>query len=212
MIKNGMFANIVEANKIHIPVMGEIGKATVAEGERKIEILSSERCKIKSNLDGEAVDMLVLTLGEELRVDGLYTVEVEGIGCGNAVPMGIFDTEYFNERYLYEGDDLGAVIHGEETTFKLWAPTAMKVTLKLFSEGEGGEATLTVDMTRGEKGVFEHGFHHRVAAVGDADFSAKGDLGTAVAPLNSHGGQRAQGIGGGNSGGKSVTHSCGGIN
>ena len=156
MIKNGMFANIVEANKIHIPVMGEIGKATVAEGERKIEILSSERCKIKSNLDGEAVDMLVLTLGEELRVDGLYTVEVEGIGCGNAVPMGIFDTEYFNERYLYEGDDLGAVIHGEETTFKLWAPTAMKVTLKLFSEGEGGEATLAVDMTRGEKGVFEH--------------------------------------------------------
>ena len=156
MLNRGMFANIVEINKIHIPVVGEFGAARVTEGDREIAILSAEHRKVKSNLDSEEYDILAITLGEELRLDGLYTVEVEGIGRGVATPAGIFDTEYFKTNYIYEGDDLGAVIHGDETTFKLWAPTAMAVTLKLYSEGEGGEPIKSVPMARGERGVFEH--------------------------------------------------------
>ena len=152
----GMFANIVDVNKINVPTFGEHGKATVMEGERTIEIVSAVDNAVKTNLDGAAVPMLTLTLGEDLRIDGLYTVTVEGIGSGVAVPCGIFDTEYFKKNYIYDGDDLGAIIHGELTTFKLWAPTAMNVTLKLFTEGEGGEATKTVSMVRGDKGVWEH--------------------------------------------------------
>ena len=156
MNSRGMFANIVDVNKINVPVFGEHGKATVMEGERTIEIVSAVDHAVKTNLDSAAVPMLTLTLGEDLKIDGLYTVSVEGIGGGVAVPCGIFDTEYFKENYIYDGDDLGAIIHGELTTFKLWAPTAMSVTLKLFTEGEGGEATKTVSMARGDKGVWEH--------------------------------------------------------
>ncbi len=51
----------------------------------------------------------------------------------------------FNKSYeeldamAYNGDDLGAVYSKESTSFKLWAPTAEKVTLKLFSKGSDEE-------------------------------------------------------------------------
>ena len=151
-----MFANIVEVNKIHVPVIGDWGKVTVTEGDRHLDVIAVAPIKVKTPLDREAVNMLAITVGEELKLDGLYTVSVEGIGCGAAVPCGIFDTEYFKENYIYDGDDLGAIIHGDRTTFKLWAPTAISVTLKLFTEGEGGEAIKTISMTRGNKGVWEH--------------------------------------------------------
>ena len=156
MTSRGMFANIVDVNKIYVPVFGEHGNVTVKEGERALEITSAVDTAVKTNLDGKEVPTLIITLGEELKIDGLYTVAVEGIGCGVAVPSGIFDTEYFKENYIYDGDDLGAVINGEATTFKLWAPTAMSVTLKLFTEGEGGEPIKTIPMSRAEKGVWEH--------------------------------------------------------
>ena len=91
----GMFANIVDVNKINVPTFGEHGKATVMEGDRPIEILSAVDHAVKTNLDGAPVPMLTLTLGEELKIDGVYTVSVEGIGTGVAIPCGIFDTEYF---------------------------------------------------------------------------------------------------------------------
>ena len=152
----GMFANIVDVNKINVPTFGEHGKATVMEGDRPIEIVSAVDHAVKTNLDGAPVPMLTLTLGEELKIDGVYTVSVEGIGTGVAIPCGIFDTEYFYNHYYYGGDQLGAIIHGDETTFKLWAPTASAVTLKLYTEGEGGEPFKTVSMIRGEMGVWTH--------------------------------------------------------
>lgn len=39
----------------------------------------------------------------------------------------------------YPGDDLGAVWTPERTVFKLWAPTAQRVTLRLFAAGTDGE-------------------------------------------------------------------------
>ena len=156
MMNPGMFANIVEQNRINIPVIGNYGKVAVFEGERALEITSAERISVKTNLDEKAVDMLSVTVGEELKINGIYTVEVEGIGKGNAVPAGIFDTEYFRNNYLYDGSDLGAVIKGEKTTFKLWAPTAASVKLNLFDKGSDCEAYKTVKMTRGERGVWSH--------------------------------------------------------
>ena len=49
---------------------------------------------------------------------------------------------------------LGAVIKGDQTTFKLWAPTASRVVLNLFTAGDGGDPYLSVDMEYGAKGVW----------------------------------------------------------
>ena len=54
----------------------------------------------------------------------------------------------------YMGNDLGAVYTKEETTFRLWAPTAENVKICLFREGSEVEAFETSDMSAGENGTW----------------------------------------------------------
>ena len=96
----------------------------------------------------------VITLKEELDVSKAYTVEIEGYGEVPAIPTELFDSPEFIEQYTYDGDDLGATIQGENTLFKVWAPTASAVELNLFEAGDGGEAYETLAMEKGEKGVW----------------------------------------------------------
>ena len=97
-----------------------------------------------------------ITIDGEMEIDKIYTLVIEGFGEKQIVPTTIFDTEWFAENYHYDGDDLGAVINGDNTTFKVWAPTATKVVLNLFESGHEGEAYKTVDMVKGEKGVWSY--------------------------------------------------------
>ncbi|MGM9973120.1 MAG: type I pullulanase [Clostridiaceae bacterium] len=46
-----------------------------------------------------------------------------------------FDAEEFEKEYYYGENDLGAVYTPEKTVFKLWAPTAVAVTLNLYRDG-----------------------------------------------------------------------------
>ena len=106
-----------------------------------------------SSLNNNVV-MGTIKLAEELDLSKTYTVEIEGYGTVAAMPTELFDSKEFRENYTYDGDDLGAVIDGGKTVFKVWAPTAASVTLNLFEAGDGGEAYETLDMARGEKGVW----------------------------------------------------------
>lgn len=97
-----------------------------------------------------------IELEEALDLGGNYRIEIEGFGEKEVVPTDIFDSAFFAENYHYDGNDLGAVISGNQTTFKVWAPTASKVTLNLFEAGDGTDAYKTVDMVKGDKGVWAH--------------------------------------------------------
>ncbi len=119
----------------------------VTEGERKLEVTGL------SSLNNSVVTGKI-TLGEELDLSKIYTVEIEGYGAKDAVPTKVFDSPAFKERYTYEGDDLGAVLTETGTRFKVWAPTANRVQLKLYEAGNGGDAFETIDMERGEQGVW----------------------------------------------------------
>lgn len=116
------------------------------------------------------------SVGEILRV---YK-EIEGKKMNAVVKRtpaewkSFFESEEFVENFTYEGDDLGVSIKksGEcdgnwqmpkkdeqfMTEWKLWAPTAMEVSLELFSRGssrENGDRKIaSLAMTRGEKGVW----------------------------------------------------------
>lgn len=57
----------------------------------------------------------------------------------------------FDEKYAYNGNDLGAHYTKEETTFKLWAPTAVQVNLNIDAQ--------SYPMERKEKGVYEITIH-----------------------------------------------------
>ncbi len=73
---------------------------------------------------------------------------------------GVYDSDAFNDTFGYEGDDLGAYVIGNKTTFRVWAPVSQSVTLNLYDTGTplayGGTNTPTdtIVMTPDEKGTF----------------------------------------------------------
>ncbi|MCP3741099.1 type I pullulanase [Rossellomorea sp. BNER] len=64
----------------------------------------------------------------------------------------VIRTQEFDEMFYYEGNDLGAVIHQNETSFKVWAPTATKVSLKL--KNPKTNEISKIPLVRNEKGVW----------------------------------------------------------
>ena len=62
------------------------------------------------------------------------------------------------DKQAYDGNDLGAVYTKDKTTFKVWAPTAERVMVKLYatgsSEEEGAQDISTTSMEKGDKGVW----------------------------------------------------------
>lgn len=62
----------------------------------------------------------------------------------------------FEEYPVYEGDDLGLSYSPERSTFKIWSPTAKEVMLRLYAEGEGGEAFEEFEMNRDLLGTWSY--------------------------------------------------------
>ncbi|MBQ4600238.1 MAG: type I pullulanase [Oscillospiraceae bacterium] len=50
----------------------------------------------------------------------------------------VFSSEEFESKYTYPGSDLGALWSREKTRFRLWAPTAKTVAVKLYRSGTPG--------------------------------------------------------------------------
>lgn len=119
------------------------------DGDRQVEI------KTLSSLNNNIANGTLL-LNERLDLTKTYRLEIDGYGEKVVMPTKIFDSQEFIENYTYDGDDLGAVVSGDSTMFKVWAPTASKVVLNIFDAGDGGEARKTIDMTKAEKGVWQH--------------------------------------------------------
>ena len=127
--------------------IGSLDQIRVLDGDRALPI------EELSSLGNEVVSGTI-RLGESVDLSRSYTVEIEGYGSAPAVPTDIFDSREFVEQYVYDGDDLGATIRGKDTIFKLWAPTADSVTLRLFERGDGGEPFREIAMTKGDRGVW----------------------------------------------------------
>ncbi len=122
-------------------------KVTEKETGRQLEVAGL------SSLNNNVVTGRI-TVGEELDLSREYMVEIEGYEAITAVPMKVFDTAAFADKYNYDGDDLGATVGANGTVFKVWAPTASRVVLNLFEAGDGCDAFERMEMSRGEKGVW----------------------------------------------------------
>jgi pullulanase len=62
----------------------------------------------------------------------------------------------FSTYPLYGGDDLGVHWTPEKSTFRLWAPTALKVELRLYSGGENGEPLKIINLHKDIDGTWVH--------------------------------------------------------
>ena len=57
-----------------------------------------------------------------------------------------YSSPEFEAKYTYSGNDLGAAWTKERTVFRLWAPTAEAVAIRLYAEGTAGVEDLTAQV------------------------------------------------------------------
>ena len=74
------------------------------------------------------------------------TLPFASIDVGGAVDFPDFD-----ERFTYEGDDLGSIYQKEGTTFTVWAPLAETVDLELVDLKDKKQI---LPMAREDKGIY----------------------------------------------------------
>lgn len=95
----------------------------------------------------------------EVDVRNLYEVSSKSFSGQSVVMRKILD----DSKYYYDGNDLGLTYTADTSTFKVWAPTAKKVTLALYdnqgtynSEGKVTDHTggREVEMHRADNGVW----------------------------------------------------------
>ena len=119
-------------------------------------LLSDQTGEIGITSLQEEADYLYIAVPEkELNPFGAYTVSYEGTEYAVSMPVMYSEAE-FEEAYTYTGDDLGAVWTPEKTVFRVWAPTAEAVSVKLYQWGdpEEEEQPEILPMTADENGTW----------------------------------------------------------
>ena len=130
-------------------------KVTTSDGAA----LAKEKITVKSGDKSVAISSVsngIITLGESLDLSKPYTLEIDGYSDAvGVVPMTYFSSSAFATAYTYNGE-LGVELQKDKTIFRLWAPTASKVTLNLFDAGNGGTAYDNKELVKGDKGVWTY--------------------------------------------------------
>ena len=114
-------------------------------------------------LENEGVDSIriagqyvYLVLGESLDLARNYNITFEGREYAVSMPDYFSDKE-FEDKYTYTGDDLGATYTKEKTTLKVWAPTAVAVSVRLYNDGDKEVQPIPTEeiaMEKSEKGTW----------------------------------------------------------
>ncbi|HHT7239881.1 type I pullulanase [Bacillus sp. JJ927] len=90
---------------------------------------------------------------EPLDVGKYYTVRDERNEETDLQIGAVIRTVIFDEKYYYEGTDLGAVYKKEETIFKVWAPTARLAKVRIY---KSDKEYIDYEMNREGNGVWTH--------------------------------------------------------
>ena len=126
-------------------------------------VADADTAFVLSGLEGELAiasvtgegSRYVLTTEAPLNKMGVYTLTCQGASYIVRMP-NVYSTEEFEAAYTYTGDDLGAVWSAEQTSFRLWAPTAASVKVNLYESGTVGTDDLLeqLDMVPDVKGTW----------------------------------------------------------
>ncbi|WP_421380617.1 type I pullulanase [Bacillus salacetis] len=94
----------------------------------------------------------ICSLEFEPKLDRTYYIEDEHGTITDLQIGAVIRTPEFDEKYYYDGSDLGVTLKDDETIFKVWAPTATKVKVKITDPQM--KSLKQYEMNRGEKGVW----------------------------------------------------------
>jgi len=70
------------------------------------------------------------------------------------------NTDPFTNYPIYTGNDLGVSYSSKATVFKVWAPMASAVKLRLYDAGNGGNAISIIDLDKATNGVWQTTVRH----------------------------------------------------
>ena len=91
-------------------------------------------------------NQLTITTNNDIDFQKAMTVTVDGqqytIDPTNGIAMPVVRSQAFDNKYTYNGHDLGANYTPTATTFKIWAPTASQVSLNLYDNDTDPKAKL----------------------------------------------------------------------
>ena len=90
-------------------------------------------------------------LDEDYELGSLYRLLIDSFNHTTIDISQVVDFADFDDRFAYDGDDLGSIYTKEETSFAVWAPLAEFVTLKLISPNDEVKHLI---MHRGDRGVY----------------------------------------------------------
>ena len=120
-------------------------KGSLENGANAFTVISSdgEEAAIKEVSGKGAV--FNVAMEEPLDLSKKYSVVFDGNSYAITMP-DYYGTEEFENAYTYTGNDLGATWTKDATTFRVWAPTADAVSVKLYQSGEEGSADLLEEL------------------------------------------------------------------
>ncbi|WP_066311074.1 type I pullulanase [Bacillus sp. FJAT-29814] len=108
--------------------------------------------KIIKSLPIENYQKYICELSSKFSFEKQYWIFDEHGGKTDLQIGAVIRTEAFDQQFFYDGEDLGVTYKKEETQFRLWAPTALKVKLKL--RKPSSHHSEIIKMKREERGVW----------------------------------------------------------
>ena len=154
-------ARLVEPNLIRLVIF----TSSSFEGLSAVLLIDRRReLPLKSSRVNSTSSVIVADyrLANPLELGHSYVVLVSGYG---ETPLDISEATSFpgfDEAYFYPGDDLGASYRKEGTSFKIWAPLASNVMLKVKRLGESRSSYYRMErLPRGVWSIFCPGDYAR---------------------------------------------------
>lgn len=147
------------ANKITVTtakkIQGTIADAFVLKKADGTEINITDITERKTNAGYQYVLTIDKDLSSMQEMLKTYLLTFDNYTYSVAMP-NIYSSDEFESNYTYTGNDLGATWTEAQTTFKVWAPTADDVKVKLYTSGTEGtdDCINTISMVKGDKGVW----------------------------------------------------------
>ncbi|MGG0176794.1 type I pullulanase [Gottfriedia acidiceleris] len=137
-------------------IIPKTNKHTVQSYFELIEVDGRKtRLPVVSRIEFERFFKYTVLTTEVILLEKKYEIEDEfGIRTDLQVG-GVIRSKDFDEKYAYDGEDLGAVYTSNSTQFKLWAPTASKVKLRIYQEYGEEEKFTEMSMEREGKGTWK---------------------------------------------------------
>ena len=108
------------------------------------------KLKTLRHISNNSLSIYELEMAEEYEYGHAYNLLLEGFVRFNVEVSESTKFPGFDDKFYYDGDDLGAIYSKESTSFALWAPLASTVILKIEEDG----AFHHHRMIRGDKGVY----------------------------------------------------------